>query len=329
MSSLGEDVKNAYKPGVEEITRRSTARESAATEVARPTSDVTQLRAPDGQRFALVSVGTAVLAPRVADPGHPAMRVYGAFADADDAREHAKIVEEVDPSASRILLEVGKWFLFPQDQEVLDDPTVANRRLADKLRAHTQRRRREVAAFDRAVESAGETDGVASRQGLTGPEGWSEEQEDDERAAQEVYKPPKRLRAGAEVRNQGAVVLSILPDRSGKGECAVCVVGCFESAREAHEWLQGVCRDRNVSTDLVIANTCEWLYPNAKDGSTNEYWGVGELQRIMDASKLNQRGVQQYKDWEREQERLEAAAQEPALLEEAAGVRQEEEEELP
>ena len=47
----------------------------------------------------------------------------------------------------------------------------------------------------------------------------------------------------------------------------------------------------------------------------------------MDASKLNQRGVQQYKDWEREQERLEAAAKEtPALLEEAARV---EEEELP
>jgi hypothetical protein len=78
------------------------------------------------------------------------------------------------------------------------------------------------------------------------------------------------------------------------------VLGCHETAAEAHEWIKANATDRAVETDLVVASTCEWIYPNGADETENEFYRNGELQKIMDASKSNTEGVQRYKKWEQE-----------------------------
>ena len=65
--------------------------------------------------------------------------------------------------------------------------------------------------------------------------------------------------------------------------------------------MQKIVEEYVVTTDLVVAHTCEWLFPNGSDATAQEHYRNPELQKIMDAAKKNTEGVQRYKHWEAEQ----------------------------
>lgn len=301
-------VQEAFQPAFEEISRRASAalQNTGEAVAAAKLVEATELPLPDGQEWALISVGTAVLAPRPVERAHPALRVYGAFETSEDAAEHGTVVSEIDPSCSQIRLQLGRWFMMPQTHEALEDTLGHEARMKERLREHWERRRQEQERFDEAVRAHAEHE-----QRACAAVQWSEEDEATEEAEQQVYRPPRRLRAGAEVRGQSAVVLSVIPDRTGEGECIFCVLGCHERSADAHAWVQKVVSEYAVTSDLVVATTCDWLYPNATDRTTNEHYRNAELQKIMDAAKNNKAGVRRYKEWQNEQ--AGAAVGEPRL----------------
>jgi hypothetical protein len=294
-------VENAFRPAFEEIRRRGDAA------AALPKEETTHFeRSPNAldlpfvnpeQIWALVSLGTAVLAPRPADQSRPALRVYGAFREREEAVEHAHVVQEVDPACSLVVVKMREWILMPQTEAARDDRDEAERRLQARLQAHRVHQAEEGEAFDRMVNEHlhGET---------TARDREAEDQEEEfEEAEALVYARPKRLRAGAEVRGQSAVAISVIPD-SVRGECLFKIMGCFETSADADNWSRNVASRHVTDDDIYVASTCDWLYPNGESRTATTHYRINELQRIMDTATQNPRKVRQYKEWKKEQDRL-------------------------
>ena len=295
MSIATSSVKQAYEPAFEEIARRSQAASLSKSECGGRVVEVTELPKLENQNWVLISLGTNVLAPKPVDEAHPALRVYGAFATREDAADHASVVSEIDASCSLIRIRTRKWMMMPQTKEALQNPLAHEARMQERLEAHRQRRREEQARFDEAVRTHAE-----HQQREVSAAQWSEEDEETQEAENEIYKRPKALRVGAEVRHQGAVVLSVIRDKQG-GECLFCIVGCHETAADAHAWVLKITAEQTVDTDLLVAHTCDWLFPNGTDATKDEHYRNAELQKIMDAARKNTENVQRFKDWENSQ----------------------------
>ena len=55
--------------------------------------------------------------------------------------------------------------------------------------------------------------------------------------------------------------------------------------------------------DVVVARTCEWLYPNGDvKTATKTHYRHDELQRIMDTAARNPQVVRDYKAWKAERD---------------------------
>ena len=320
----GRSVEDVFRPAFEEITRRAGAARALDPNDAETTHFSAAAGAPrlplrrDDQAWVLLSMGTAVLAPRPLDPTRPALRVYGAFATREEAAEHAaEAVRPLDATCSLVVARAHEWVLMPQTEDALTDAAAAAARLERRLRAHRLRRADESDEFDRirAARTYAEPS-AAARAAAEDPDAAREQAEAD--AA--VYRPPRRLRAGAEVRGQAAVALCTVPDETA-GECLVKVLGCFESTAEADAWVRNVASRAVVEDDVLVAPTCEWLYPNARaDAAASTHYRVDELQRIMDAARRNPDTVRSYREWKAEQDALRAAGGEGgALADQSAG----------
>lgn len=291
-------IESTFRPAFEEIQRRSSVaqsyQQSDVSYFSRPTdAGNIPLQIPH-QQAVLVSMGTSVLAPRPEDASRPALRIYGAFPTREDAVEHAGLVRQIDDTCSLIIVKQGEWILMPQNETMRDDAEANKARRQKKLQAYRVKQMEDGDEFDRCVKERVERPPPRSTNDV--PED-RDEQEDAERL---VYKPLRRIRAGAEVRGQAVVALCVIPDEFG--ECLFKVVGCFESSVEADKWIQTVGSRKITDDDIYVASTCEWLFPNGDAAQGTSHYRIDELQRIMDAAGRNPEVVQSYKDWKREQD---------------------------
>lgn len=300
-------VEQAFRPAFKEIQRRAEVTRSHKSETSffSRGEDPCQMpfHVPD-QKFVLMTMGTAVLPPRPLQTERPAARIYGAFPSREDAVEHAELVMEKDRACSLMVVERDEWTLFPINDKVRDDQELAKRRCEEKIEAHLKKRTEEKLDFERVVSERRERDSTGPIQPPREFENPEEEAAINE-AESMVYAPPKRLRAGAEVRGQASAVVSVVPDEFG--EVVMKIFGCFESTTEADKWCRDVGSRQVTEFDLFVVPTCEWFYPNGEGKcSNNERYRVGELQRIMDAAKKNPQDVKDYKAWKKEQDRMDA-----------------------
>ena len=56
--------------------------------------------------------------------------------------------------------------------------------------------------------------------------------------------------------------------------------------------------------DVFIAPTCDWFYPNGISKPSKDHYRIPELQRIMDAAERNPKQVQEFKEWQRQQDEV-------------------------
>ena len=307
--SSASSVESAFRPALDEIARRSAAARSCPDDLGKATTYFSKTHGASGdqleahQRHVLLSLGTAVLAPRPVDHSRPAVRIYGGFQSREEALEHAQeVLRPIDPACSLIIARLDAWVLLPLTEAVRDDPEEAQRRIDRKLDAHRANLDEQGCTFESAVRDHVERP-EPKREDAEDPE----TRRDYEEAEALVYKPLRRLRAGGEVRGQSYAVICVHPDEFG--ECLVRVLGCFESTAAAEAWVRNVGTQRITDHDLFVVPTCEWFYPNAKAGKGgNEHYRIDELQRIMDAASKNPEVVQSYKDWKAEQDRIRAEA---------------------
>jgi hypothetical protein len=292
-------IKDAFRGAFTEISRRATV--ASAHDANAPTFFPACDASFDTsvQSHILVSMGTDVLAPRPADPCRPALRVYGGFPSRADAVEHAEVVREIDATCSLVIVPRDEWALMPGTMASRDDAAERRRRVDAVVARADAARAAQCEVFDERVRT---------HDADTTPVRVAEHDTETQDAEEEVYGHPRRLRAGAEVRGQGAVALVVVPDP--EGECAIRVLGCFETTSDADAWVQGVASRRMVDHDIVVAPTCEWLYPNGGTvESGRRRYRVDELQRIMDTADRNPEAVRTYKEWRREKEAREAEAE--------------------
>lgn len=294
-------AEEVFRPAFEEISRRATAAREFATDettyFARGTSDLCHLPfVLADQSVALVSMGTSVLAPRPVEQQRPALRIYGAFADAQEAKEHADVVQSLDPTCSLAVVPLREWFLMPQTEECRDDPELRLRRTRARLQEVRASRMEDGERFEKRVRER--TDGTS---------GGGGDAEDPDEAAELaeaealVYKAPRRLRAGGEVRGQTMVAVCVIPDAL-RGECLVHILGCLENADIAERWVRDVASRHMTDDDIHVAPTCEWIYPNGEPATGGAKYRNDELQRIMDAAERNPVAVRDYKTWKAEQD---------------------------
>lgn len=298
-----KSIKDAFGPAIKEITRR---RGATTTDDALPPPSSMPFCLPD-QNVALVSFGTSVMAPMPSEPSRPALRVYGFFPTKDDAREHAlEVVRPLDKTCSLLTVQRDEWVLMPATIETRDDPERNAQRLGECLQAYRRRQAEEGDAFQKAVRGEIERPPPEATRKRADDEEAEKEEDEAERL---VYAPPKRLRAGGEVRGQAAVAMCLVPDGSGGGECLVKLLGCFESVAVATEWARSVASRHITDDDVLVAPTCDWLFPNGTnaDGSSVHYRS-SELQRIMDACDRNVQGVKDFEEWKKQQEAEETLA---------------------
>ena len=303
MTEAASSVETAFRPAFDEISRRKGAMEHGVASWEEPAyfSAASTSRLPfelPDQTCALVSMGTAVLAPVPVDQTRPALRVYGAFATAEEAREHAEVVRELDPTCSLVVVPCREWVLLPQNEECRDYRARNAARRDALLTAHRAREADAGDAFRRRVETRDADAPPPVRAPLP-----DEEQEEEEAVEREVYRPPRRLRVGAEVRGQNFVAMCAIPN-DVTGECLVRILGCFDTPDDADAWVEGVATRVVLEDDVLTARTCEWLFPNGDvRSSSRARYRVDELQRIMDAADRNPTAVRDYKAWKAEQDR--------------------------
>lgn len=294
-------IEDAFRPAFEEISRRSTvAKEYENEEVTYFKTSSTGFQLPfelPGQNVFLVSMGTAVLAPRPKDTDRPALRVYGAFDTHEEAKEHAEVVQSIDADCSLIIVKQNEWVLMPITEEARDDSKENSKRLQKVLTSWSDRQTQLKNDFKTRVDEKDGGSEPSHQNDLPEPE--------EEAAIQEaealVYKPPRRIRVGCEVRGQSVVTLCVVPNEFG--ECAIKLLGCFETTDDANQWSNNVACRQIIDHDVIVASCCEWLYPNGENKGTHKY-RVDELQRIMDAAEANPIAVKNYKDWKRDQDKL-------------------------
>ena len=139
---------------------------------------------------------------------------------------------------------------------------------------------------------------------MTTTQETSGDDDDETKEAEDlVYKPPRRLRIGGEVRGQNYVAMCAIPN-SVTGECIVKILACFDTSQDADAWAQDVASRHIADDDILIGRTCEWFFPNGRAQSVcGPRYRIDELQRIMDAADRNPRAVQDYKTWKEEQDR--------------------------
>lgn len=317
-----QDLKDLMQPTFDEIERRRISSQTCNTvpgkvnhfppSAHRGASDALESQLSKEQKWALVSFGTNVLAPRPEDPTRPSLRIYGAFLSKEEAREHAPIVQALDPTCSLLAVEMRQWILLPQTEECRDDPQVNEAHLSKRLQEHAAERERDERDFeDMRREKRAGTLSASVKRAADAADAVDEEEQD---ALTSVYPPPKRLnRNGAEVRGQSFACITLIQDETG-GECAIQVLGCFQSLEEANAWAQDVGSRSCTDTDILVAPTCEWLYPNSQThASTPHNYRISEQQIIMDAKVKNDADVCDFKEWKRQQKEHERkkALQEP------------------
>ena len=328
---MGDDtsmksVKEAFTPAFDEIASRKASaatqshfRETTYFSKGKEDACLLPFVVPD-QKFVLLSMGTPVLAPCPLRPETPSCRIYGCFPTRDDAREHAEVVMERDSKCSLMIVEQGEWCLFPINEKMRDDPVAAKERATAKIDTYVKGREEEKVDFEEVISSKDERkeSGCIERE-YDDPE---EEKEMNE-AERLVYAPPKRLRAGAEVRGQSCVAVSVVKDPYG--EVCLRVYAAFETTSDAERWCRDVGSRRVVDFDISVAPTCDWFYPNGKeDTSTQEKYRNPELNKIMTAAAKNPQAVRDYKEWKKEEDRKYEEDKETRKAESESGVVEEE-----
>lgn len=289
MQDIDTAIKSAFQPAFNEIQRRAaqpSGHDDAISYFQRDLqSNSLPFKIPD-QDHVLISLGTRVLAPRSDDPTRPALRVYGAFPTRDEAVDHSTYIRELDDVCSLIIAQRDEWILCPQTNETRDDAEEAARRRDAKLARYHANRNDDIARFKHEVSEK-----------LACPEASVQEVADEEKV--QLHPPPRKLRAGAAVQGQGFVALCVVPDEDG--EVLIRILGCFEDMSCAETWIRNE-GSRNITEfDIVVASTCQWLFPNAvMEGPV--FYRIPELQRIMDGAKANVKQVKEYKAWKMEED---------------------------
>jgi hypothetical protein len=231
----------------------------------------------------------------------PALRVYGAFPDETSALQHAAIVQGIDPACNLQLNRTHEWIVAAHSAERLSNAEVMEKKRSDIL-SHN---RSSMASADRDFRHNLENK-------VTGGSLAEDDQECSDSCPIQVQDAGKkaipRISRMAEVRDQGVVVISVLPDKVHEEgeppEFIFKVYRCCENEESADLFVRNVASVEVTDHDIDVVTACEWLYPQQAHGKNigKELYRDEELQNIMDKHKRSGDEVNNFRKWNEKQD---------------------------
>jgi len=277
----------AIKSNVEEIQRRRDVVAMTPPRMEAPPSsrfERSTASAPrdfvlDDQNVLLYSVAARGFAPRPAD-GHARVRLYGAFADVEEATAHAATVEQAASGTSLLLAPMREWIAVVATEERATDVEYKRDLQTRLLDAYARSRQVDDAEF-RAPRPEEAPTTLHTR----ASDDDDDDDDDDTKgkgggvgapSAETAPPPPppegtsvaarRTLPATARVAGQRLAVLSIVADPDGDAdgnddECLMRVLGFFDDQTECDAWVRNVASERVQDVHLDVTSSCVWICP--------------------------------------------------------------------
>lgn len=288
-------IEEVYQPYHEEIRRREATFETMAGQNQMTFDRASEDEVPfklDGQSHFVWSASHARMPPLALSDKQPAVRVYGVFASAEEAFEHAQTVSALDPTCSVLVSQTHEWVVLPKDVARLQDPDGARAHVDAVLATYAAAREKSAATFQK---------NVAEHRTGVGPEAKAEEEEAPRvEDLSHLKMAPQRIGRDAEVRDQSVVAVTFVRDETG-GDCPepiFRVYAAFESTKEGDAWAR-CAGDHVVEYDIDLCSTCAWLFPNAVDSEKvqKQIFRPKELTAIMQNQKAQPQKVENFRKW--------------------------------
>lgn len=276
------------------------------------------------------------LAPYPVDLSNPGLCLYGAFPTAEEAREHALEVSDLQ-KWSVLIGRTHVWNVGIRDAGRIGKEQEVVERM---LRREEGRREEEREDFETNVSKLKEETTEKDED----EEGGDEKEErpskrrdgggDEERKKGTPFPEGKakarRAKAGTEVRGQKFAVLSVLPDplcpskdkQISSPEFLFRVYAFFETEAEASSYAKNVAGEEVFDHDIDVVLSCEWIFPQSMgDNALSDVYRDEELDKIMKFRKNQPKEVERYKRWKdkkMEEQRKEREKEKTAEKEERA-----------
>lgn len=235
------------------------------------------------QQFALITLSHVEFGPVAASPKNPAVCVYGLFETAEDANDHARLVQQMHPEFSFLVHPTHEWFVATSHLSHLNaEYTEAHTRKV--LDGHAQRAHRQREEF--------ETNLANKSVPVIKPVPKIEEVEPTCTRGRRY-----QLRTGSGIANQSSVVASFVPDTTSKTpEFLMRVYAAFPNDADAAAYVCNVAGEEVTAYDIDVVNACAWIYPQRmrSEDAPKETYRSAELNRVMAAHKRNPKEVERF-----------------------------------
>lgn len=315
-ATSAKSVEEMFRPHHDEIQRRRKLKEERvvkpATNFAKSSHTAPTTYDIDDQNIVLFSVSHTKMPP-IALHGKGSVRIYGIFADVEDARAHAEEVAKVDANVSLLMAKAREWISvmhsMPRASSADDMEEVRERLLGE----HEERLKTWDREFKQQLAKAQSIDDGARATANDDVKLEYDSEDDGDAAAngegdlvnrplpKDGKKARRTLPTSAQVAGQKVAVLSVIYDaEEPNGEFLVRVYACFETVQEADAWIRNVAAPKVQQFSLDVVTTCQWICPARMalaETPPQEVYREEELNNIMQFRKAEPERVTEYKQW--------------------------------
>lgn len=277
------------------------------------------LRPQADQAVVVYSLSQTGFAPCRPPDGDAAVRLLGAFATLEEAREHAERVQAELPDVSLLMARAHEWVLAAETPERLADAEAVGATIDAALARYAKQRAQTDAAFRRQWDAR--KDEAEYTRALND----SDSDDDDAKTPATTTSPAetrrgRKMSAALQVCNQRLAVVCFVVDTCSS-EFLFKVLACVDTMAEAQAYCERAASSVG-EVDMHVVSMYEWLWPATHlaaardDGDADAAAGVEvaderyrhrELDHIMRRHRQSTSEVRDYRR-KREQEEEEDEA---------------------
>jgi len=238
------------------------------------------------QKFVVFSLSQQYFAPIPTNLDNPALCIYGAFPNKDEAVEYAHSVLKEHSGISIFVDETHKWIAATSGPEHMTDETYVNTHISKILDQHKQMLHMNAKEFQENVEKK--------------QTGKSSKKSEEDSTVQEstIQGKSHTINSKLDVRNQKMAVVSFIKDSAKVPEFLFQVYAFFDKEEDANAYIRNVCGDHVQDFDIDVVNTCDWCFPQkmSYENANKEIFRSEELDKIMQNHRNQPKEVSRFEE---------------------------------
>ena len=214
--------------------------------------------------FFLFSISHTGVPPIATDPTNPAIRIYGTFASAVAAKNHAARIMKADPTCHLGIGETHKWTLVANTIKSLQDEKYVNDKTSKLLKRHEIELSVREAKFKQHQEELRNATVIKDEVPLeTGKLDESEPDNMENTTIEEVDSNLPVLTSDCIPVNQSVYCVSFVNDDPAEDvpEFLFKVYRTCRDDTEADGYVRNVASRNVIDNDIYVVDTGEWVHP--------------------------------------------------------------------